>query len=271
MFLKQTPKKMPGNRVSIEKNKTLLANTKTPRFLLGRRTLAGRGLNGQKTVLSKARYKIKSFFPKKCLFPSVYSLGLLTKVIFKQYNKLAMGVYLTCEGLWYLKPVTKEDAFCSFNQTAPSTWAATFGLKPLAHWPAQLKWLFPGALVSFLPLKVSSSPKIACAPGSTCQLLAPEVWTYWALCRLPSGQLKFFNKKITGIPSKLEPMGLKHVFSSKAGFNVLHGRRPTVRGVVKNTCDHPNGGKGRAPKCPRTPWGRVARRPRLKKTLRSLP
>jgi len=28
----------------------------------------------------------------------------------------------------------------------------------------------------------------------------------------------------------------------KAGFNRNIGKRPTVRGVIKNPCDHPHGG-----------------------------
>jgi len=32
-------------------------------------------------------------------------------------------------------------------------------------------------------------------------------------------------------------------------------RRPGVRGTVKNPNDHPHGGRTRAVKWPRTPWG----------------
>jgi len=35
-----------------------------------------------------------------------------------------------------------------------------------------------------------------------------------------------------------------HIYTSilKAGVSRMHGIRPTVRGVIKNPCDHPHGG-----------------------------
>jgi len=48
----------------------------------------------------------------------------------------------------------------------------------------------------------------------------------------------------------------------KAGAQRWRGRRPIVRGVVKNPIDHPHGGgEGRSPigrKHPVTPWGKPA-------------
>jgi len=44
----------------------------------------------------------------------------------------------------------------------------------------------------------------------------------------------------------------------KAGKQRALGIRPTVRGVVKNPCDHPHGGgegKGSPPAAAVTPWG----------------
>lgn len=130
MLLQQTPKLSPGNRVSITKLKLIGNQTKVPNFFLGYKKSAGRGLQGQKTVLSKTTFRLKNFVSKKQSFFYPYSLSLLVKTLYKQYNKIAMGVNLTSEGLWYLKPVVKGDFILSFNQTMPSTWAAGFGLKP---------------------------------------------------------------------------------------------------------------------------------------------
>lgn len=44
----------------------------------------------------------------------------------------------------------------------------------------------------------------------------------------------------------------------KAGKQRALGVRPTVRGVIKNPCDHPHGGgegRGSPPAAPVTPWG----------------
>lgn len=46
------------------------------------------------------------------------------------------------------------------------------------------------------------------------------------------------------------------------------GKYPTVRGTVKNSCDHPNGGRSRALRLSRTPWATPAKKPRKPKYLR---
>ena len=61
-----------------------------------------------------------------------------------------------------------------------------------------------------------------------------------------------------------------NVVIGKAGRKRWLGRRPKVRGVVKNPCDHPHGGgEGRAPigrSRPVTPWGKPALGIKTRKT-----
>jgi len=48
----------------------------------------------------------------------------------------------------------------------------------------------------------------------------------------------------------------------KAGVSRSFGIRPTVRGVIKNPCDHPHGGgegKGSPPVAQVSPWGRLTK------------
>jgi hypothetical protein len=42
----------------------------------------------------------------------------------------------------------------------------------------------------------------------------------------------------------------------------LRGRRPIVRGTVRNPCDHPHGGRTRAIPHPQTPWGKPVQKSR---------
>jgi len=54
----------------------------------------------------------------------------------------------------------------------------------------------------------------------------------------------------------------KHQRIRNAGFNRQRGIRPTVRGVVKNPCDHPHGGgegKGSPPAAQLTPWSKLTK------------
>lgn len=50
----------------------------------------------------------------------------------------------------------------------------------------------------------------------------------------------------------------KFLIIRKAGYQRQRGIKPTVRGVIKNPCDHPHGGgegRGSPPSAQVSPWG----------------
>lgn len=57
-------------------------------------------------------------------------------------------------------------------------------------------------------------------------------------------------------------MGHQYFRIPNAGYNRRRGIRPTVRGVVKNPCDHPHGGgegKGSPPAAQLSPWSKLTK------------
>lgn len=93
----------------------------------------------------------------------------------------------------------------------------------------------------------------------------------YAQLRMPSGEIRKVLSECfatIGVVSNTDHSNIK---IGKAGRTRLMGFRPTVRGKVKNPCDHPHGGgEGRNSiglKYPKTPWGAPAlgRRTRNKK------
>jgi len=101
-----------------------------------------------------------------------------------------------------------------------------------------------------------SGAKIARAAGSFSKIIAKD--HNFIFLKLNSGwQYKIFS-------SSLASLGISSIlsfkFSSlrKAGLKRGWGVRPTVRGVIKNPCDHPHGGgegKGSPPVAQVSPWG----------------
>jgi len=74
-----------------------------------------------------------------------------------------------------------------------------------------------------------------------------------AIIILPSFHLKIFPNSSIAFPNFV---GNELVFFQRpkgAGFYINRGKKPQVRGTVKNSCDHPNGGRSRALKCSKTP------------------
>ena len=80
-----------------------------------------------------------------------------------------------------------------------------------------------------------------------------------ALVILPSGVKKFFSIFSIGFLGNNNLSEKKNFKNNKAGFNKNAGRKSIVRGVAKNPIDHPHGGRTKAIKYPRTPWGKTTK------------
>lgn len=102
--------------------------------------------------------------------------------------------------------------------------------------------------------------KIVRAAGSYATVLA-KVGDYVTL-RLPSKEIRLVHKTCCATIGRLSNMDAYSINRGKAGRTRWLGKRPAVRGVVMNPCDHPHGGgEGRSPigrTKPFTPWGKPA-------------
>ena len=95
----------------------------------------------------------------------------------------------------------------------------------------------------------------------------PEAGRGWALLTLPSGQLRLVDNRSYVALGGSHPQSRRFFVLPNAGWVRRAGRRPIVRGTVKNPNDHPHGGRTRAIRYPRTPWGRTAKYPRPPRAL----
>ena len=80
--------------------------------------------------------------------------------------------------------------------------------------------------------------------------------------KLPSGEIRLLNKNVFCILGELNIISL-FFKKNKAGFNRLLGKRPKVRGVAMNACDHPHGGGEGKNSIGRSsvyyPWGTISK------------
>ena len=87
----------------------------------------------------------------------------------------------------------------------------------------------------------------------------------YALLKLPSGEIRRVHEDCYATMGQVGNVDHMNVSSGKAGRSRWQGVRPTVRGMVMNPVDHPNGGGqgkskgggGRQHLC--SPWGQLAR------------
>ena len=117
-----------------------------------------------------------------------------------------------------------------------------------------------GTEVHNIELHPGSGGQLVRAAGAVAQLVAKE--GKFVTLRLPSGVVRLISKECWATIGQVGNVDVSNLTSGKAGRTRWLGRRPTVRGVVMNPCDHPHGGgEGRAPigrSHPVTPWGRPA-------------
>lgn len=78
--------------------------------------------------------------------------------------------------------------------------------------------------------------------------------------RLPSGEVRLLHKYCRATIGQVGNADYFNNHLKKAGAKRWLGKRPKVRGVAMNPCDHPHGGgEGKSPigrSHPVTPWGK---------------
>jgi large subunit ribosomal protein L2 len=115
-----------------------------------------------------------------------------------------------------------------------------------------------GTTVHNVELEPGRGAKLARAAGAGLILLAKE--SGYAIVKLPSGEQRMVHLHCRATVGQVGNLDAKNVVMGKAGKKRHLGRRPEVRGVAMNPCDHPHGGgegkSGIGRKHPVTPWGK---------------
>ncbi|MBP5274831.1 MAG: 50S ribosomal protein L2, partial [Abditibacteriota bacterium] len=134
---------------------------------------------------------------------------------------------------------------------------------PLANIPL-------GTLVHNIELKPGKGGQMVRSAGDSAQIMAKE--GKYVTLRLPSGEMRNVLGVCYATIGRVGNEDHSNISVGKAGRNRWLGKRPTVRGVAMNPCDHAHGGgEGKSPvgrKTPVSKWGKPAhgtktRKPKL--------
>ena len=125
-----------------------------------------------------------------------------------------------------------------------------------------------GTVIHNVELQPGHGAQLVRSAGTAAQLMAKE--GELAQVRLPSGEVRYIRTNCCACIGQVGNVDHENVHIGKAGRTRHMGIRPTVRGSVMNTNDHPHGGgEGRAPigrSGPVTPWGKPALGYKTRKT-----
>lgn len=114
-----------------------------------------------------------------------------------------------------------------------------------------------GTQIHNIELRAGRGGQLVKSAGGYAQLTAKE--GKYATIRLPSGEVRMVLQSCRASIGQIGNVDHVNISLGKAGRKRMLGRRPKVRGVVKNPVDHPmGGGEGRSSggRHPCTPWGK---------------
>jgi large subunit ribosomal protein L2 len=118
---------------------------------------------------------------------------------------------------------------------------------PLASMPI-------GTIVHNVELKQGAGGQLARSAGAYVQLVGRDAG--WAILRLNSGETRRVRQECFATVGAVSNPDHGNISIGKAGRTRWHGTRPTVRSVMMNPIDHPNGGRTKGGKHWATPWGK---------------
>jgi ribosomal protein L2 len=113
--------------------------------------------------------------------------------------------------------------------------------------------------VSNLEVLPTKGATLSRSAGSSSKLIKIDPRTSLSLVKLPSGVKKvisIFSVGSLGKPSLSESRSLN---VTSAASSLKCGKAPRSRGIAKNPVDHPHGGRTKAIRYPRTPWGKTTK------------
>ncbi len=127
-----------------------------------------------------------------------------------------------------------------------------------------------GTQIHNIELRAGRGGQLVKSAGGYAQLTAKE--GKYATIRLPSGEVRMVLQNCRASIGQIGNVDHVNISLGKAGRTRMLGRRPKVRGVVKNPVDHPmGGGEGRSSggRHPCTPWGKPTKGLRTRSRKRS--
>lgn len=127
---------------------------------------------------------------------------------------------------------------------------------PLASMPI-------GTIVHNVELKPGRGGQLARSAGAYVQLVGRDAG--WAILKLNSGETRRVRAECMATVGAVSNPDHSNQVVGKAGRKRWLGIRPTVRSVMMNPVDHPNGGRTKGGKHWATPWGKPTKGARTRK------
>lgn len=257
LFLKRLRVTSNASRNVLKLTSTYFDKSTLRKLTSAKKSIAGKGLNGRSIIRTKG-----SISKKHRLFNVAYNFRLLYPSLVSTFklvpysNKLLTLMVLPSGGLYYLPGLSKQKLFkvASFKYFGGDFWSRK--IEPTYTLIALVK-LFKK--ISNFELWPRKGIQYARSAGSWGKVVRRDFESHTALVYLPSGVRKIISTFSVALPSRCAAMDKRLLKNTKGGFYKSFGKKSIVRGVAMNPIDHPHGGRTKAIRYPRTPWGKTTK------------
>lgn len=215
------------------------------------RNITGRVVIRTKTSLLRKNKTIKINYNLRQL-----RLGFLISFIFIPFkNKLLSLIYYSNGSFsYFLTGESHKLFFFIYSQSVRRLKKVKF--KNFFFMLFQIQKLSFVSLVELIPGKGSQYVR---SSGVKSRIIKFDHDNHSVLLKLPSGVKKVFSYYSYVMLDRIALSNNVNFYNGKAGYWRSFGIKSLVRGVAMNPVDHPHGGRTKAVKYPRTPWGKTTK------------
>jgi len=257
LFLKKLTYTSPASRNAVKFAHDWWYQKKNNKLSLKIKSKAGRSTKGRLVIRTKTSIlrKLRSI---KINYNYRYQpLGLVTTFQLIPFRNLVVSLVLYANGaLTYLTKGLEHRAF-KYLIFARNSRERKFRKHAYYSWIVLFSKL---SLISLVELIPGTGAKYCRSSGTFAKLKKLDMVKQSAVIKFPKTQVvkitSFYSIACLGkvdLPQKRKYVNLK------SGYWRSFGVKPIVRGVARNPVDHPHGGRTKAIKYPRTPWGKTTK------------
>ena len=228
--------------------KNYLFNYINKKIKLGLNSRSGRNFSGRICVHHKINKKNKYF--KIDFYRRLNCFGFLYKIIKNSNRSSFIGGIIYENGLFSYIILTEKIYIGS------KIYSGIFNNNKNLGWSYKLENINLFTIISNIELNPYNGINLVRAAGT--KAILTKIEKNKVNLKLKSGWNLIISNKCLGIFGRVSNKIHKLENINKAGKNRALGKRPTVRGVAMNPCDHPHGGgegKKSPPSAQKSPWG----------------
>lgn len=217
---------------------------------------AGRNDSGKIIIRTKSSLLKKNKITKVNFNLRYLKLGFISSFKFVPFkNKLLALIYFSNGSFTYY--LTNENSkLFSFIYYNFSKKLRKIKIKNTFFMLFQIKKL---SFVSCLELLPGKDAQYVRSSGTKSRIIKFDKDSHSVLIQLPSGVKKIFSYYSLVMLGRISLIETSNCLNGKAGYWRSFGIKSLVRGVAMNPVDHPHGGRTKAVKYPRTPWGKTTK------------